>query len=287
MKKQIFTILSSALCLISYGQNVGIKTVTPKQTLDINGTLRIKDVEVNNNLTDKTIKPLGWITLNSANNDGKLVELIDNDFSDKKKAFQIYHIKIPTQSNSQDFIKNYNMGINAKKYSLMVLGANLKDDEGKPLYMQVLWKPNNDTKYYPLNSGRDSDQRGHLRYWKDVKYQAATRSSNLNEGETNADDGLVSIPARILGFYKNNNTWIFYADYPTSRPIVFRYDSNHYSTYDKRISTRAHQESPIEVESNCYWYVTLMVIDNHFAEYRNVTINEGHTYNDPVVGTKN
>lgn len=236
---------------VSFGQNVGINTISPKQTLDIDGidgtasegTLRIKDTALPQG--ERPSEYLAWKPITDANDpsNGQIVG-VSGKLEDK--PFQVVEYTFHITNPSDEYVKSVDLGISKKDYTVILMQYRLVDSNGATVLMRSTVSESFNGESYPLVS-RLRENRG---FW-DKKigtnsYQAITQ-------------GYISISSPIIMVFPdpNGKNWRFHADYPNSAPLSFDWQNNN-------VATGIVED--VDLNARYTWKVKILVVKNTCCE---------------------
>lgn len=241
----------SFLSVMTFAQNyngkVGINTTNPKQNLDIQGTLRVKEPgQATNNAS-----PMAW-NPSEGNEQGKIMY----GSNTQQAPFRIVDYSFELSKASEDWINEANLGIPTDKYTVIIMHHSLVDDASSPVFMRILSTNNNASLTQPLYLGKAFD-RGLPKVSGNTNDPTDDRIANFRDVT-----GKVATAAPIVMVYPKNGSWHIYADYPSTSPLTF-----HYESYNPLKVKTGKNGSPIDINRTFTWDISFLIVDNSYLKY--------------------
>lgn len=275
MRKIIYTLVTFISIVYANGQdNLGINTDDPKQTLSIDGTLRVANMPLIN-ASDFT--PLAWRKLSQEEENGTNQAVKDSKgqiiASDDYRPMRIINYKFEMEDPSDDLINGVDLGYSTDEYTMLLSDYALTDPDGQPMYLEVLGITPRGI-VGPIFS-RWGEYRGSFGmsstlFDDDPDNDDPHSDKHINYNfETNVMTG-----SPLIMTYPSNGTWHFYADYPGSKPVSYEYKKDSDDNYVTNQFGRVIDDEKVRDANKKYtWDVTFLVIDNTYMT-RNKTSYE-------------
>lgn len=200
MKKCKFLGILLFCCAMGFSQTtnrVGINTSTPGETLDVNGNISIRDVDVADVKSDN-YEQLYW------NIKTKKIEVANNDRTEKPFYAVSYSLKANDDSNRDfaDYIKDFDTKVNADNYYMIMTQAYpvIKKEayySGRQDYIGIRH----------VEIGDETELKGVSDY-----------ETGKNSGQGSSDVNNKVNPIRKTAIFVKDGTWRISLDYLAARP---------------------------------------------------------------------
>ena len=259
-KQYILPILLAISCIANAQKKVGVNTETPQQTLDVNGTVRIKEPRT---LTDAEVITAGEkITPLGVDKDRVVTKITDDSYAPFKVVDFVFTLNkenpkyLPTQANNTiatDLINNADLKIPTDKYTAILLSYTTYQQEGN----------NVETSLLPVLGYYNTRDRAKVGDRNTKVIGELFNGQTIDRGFINDDkgelySGYIFVPQPIVMLYPDakSKTWKFYADYPSTFPLSFEFENSarkkikQYSASDNKF--------PQRYDLNTRWKITVM-----------------------------
>lgn len=265
-------LLLCAIGLNAQGK-VGINTEDPQQTLDINGTLRLKEPKDLTTQNNTDILPIGRDPQTK-----QIVSAIDEEYSPFKVvnySFEIEKLVMNPQDDAinEDWVNDIDLKVPTDKYTMILTQASfLNAKTNSPTLIPIMG-------FSPLKDGS--------REGLNVLYNAQQGDRGfIDDASGNKYSGYMLAGQPQVMLYPNprTGTWKFYADYPNIAPISFLFedqDTKNPPTRVKRFNGRPDPNNlsnyPIRFFDNYVWKITAIIIDNNLIKTLDIRANNNNS----------
>ncbi|MDO4763789.1 MAG: hypothetical protein Q4A00_05355 [Flavobacteriaceae bacterium] len=246
--KNIIHIILLLFTIIVYGQRkVGVNTPNPKQTLDVEGTLRISNTTPGNEI------PNEYLAILPNDNSATDRQIVGYSGSGQDRPFQIvnytFHISKPTD----EFINGADLDIDSDNYTVLIMQYRLVDENNRPIFIQAV-NATSPTEAVPIVSQRDGNR-------------GKVERHNNNGTFTAATSGFIATPSPLVMVYPEDGTWKLYADYPNTKPASFVWRD-----YSNKIVEK------VDLTKKYSWKIKMLIIKNTYVHTQRITVSNRNGY---------
>lgn len=293
-KQYILPILLAISCIVNAQKKVddnttppkkrvGVNTETPQQTLDVNGTVRIKEPRT---LTDAEVTTAGEkITPLGVDTARVVTKITDDSYAPFKVVDFVFTLNkenpkyLPTQANNTiatDLINNADLKISTDKYTAILLSYTTYQQDGDNVETSLLPVLG----YYNTRDRAKVSDRNTKAIGQIFNGQQGDRGF-IHDDKAELYSGYLFIPQPVVMLYPDtkSKTWKFYADYPSTFPLSFEFEDS----ARKKIKRYkfGDYKFPQRYDLNTRWKITVMIVDNNLIKKIDIKANRAtYEYSD-------
>ena len=246
-------------------KKVGINTENPQQTLDVNGTLRIKEPkDLTQQTNDTNIIPLGRDPETK-----QIISLVDEHYSPFKVVSYSFEVEKNIQNQTaqnitknEDWVNDIDLKVSTDKYTMILTQVSFVNaTTDSPVLVPII--------------GYSSIGGLHKQPKLNTLYNAQQGDRGFiddSDGEKYYGYMLAGQPQVLLYPNPNTKTWKFYADYANISPVSLLFEDVHkdpptrVKRYDHKPTSGQLDQFPIRYFDNYKWKITALIIDNNLIK---------------------
>lgn len=257
-------------------KKVGINTENPQQTLDVNGTLRIKEPkDLTQQTNDTNIIPIGRDPETK-----QIISLVDEHYSPFKVVSYSFEVEKNIQNQTaqnitknEDWVNDIDLKVSTDKYTMILTQVSFVNaTTDSPVLVPIIG--------YSSIGGLHKQQKFNTLY---NAQQGDRGFIDDAAGEKYYGYMLAGQPQVLLYPNPNTKTWKFYADYPNISPVSLLFEDVHkdpptrVKRYDHKPTSGELDQFPIRYFDNYKWKITALIIDNNLIKSFDIKANNNQS----------